>query len=181
MDHIPCEPRSSFMFLIHSCRRGSLPDYQWSLCDMVPPDPGDTSVIPAPCLNHNSQSSDILSYSVCWIFTCWSALSLSSLIHPAPELSISATLNSSWVEVRLLALGIPSVYALCRKWHPCHLAAYKLSWQMMLICKANMAFLKNLRKLTSFPKDCFFMLTVFSSILLSKNNFKIFIKFNMYS
>lgn len=65
--------------------------------------------------SHSSQSGDVFSYSVYWIFTCQSTPLLSSLIHMAPELPISVTLNSSWAEVRLLALGIPSVYTWCHK------------------------------------------------------------------
>lgn len=64
MDHIACEPGSSHMFLIHSCIRESLAGSQWCLCDSVTPAPGATSVTPAPCLKHTSQSGDVFSHCV---------------------------------------------------------------------------------------------------------------------
>lgn len=51
-------------FLIHSCIRESLAGSQWCLCDSVTPAPGATSVTPAPCLKHTSQSGDVFSHCV---------------------------------------------------------------------------------------------------------------------
>lgn len=89
-------------------------------------------------------------------------------IPPLP-CPLSVTLNSSWAEVRLLALGIHSVCTLHHRLHPCHRTAYKFSWQMMFFCRANMAF----QVFTEFQaNDIFsqglFLSTVFSSIFFPK-------------
>lgn len=128
------------------------------------------------CWRCNSWSRGVIYYSeslekmYCGSLSVTVLLYFSSLIHPTPELSFSCTLYSSWVEIRLLTVGIHSVYTLHHRLHPCHWAAYKLSWQMVLVCIGNTAFQVFIMEFKA--NDIFsqglFLLTVFSSICFLK-------------